>query len=545
MSFEPRPAPESGSANAGDYGLLTPVVAGSTVAVLTGDAAVVGAILHVEAAWVAVLEEAGLASAGSAALVRQAADPARYDVAGLAVRAQGGGNPVIPVLADLRAEMKRLAGSAAAAAAHKTAVHKTLTSQDVMDSALMLVARDAVAALLADVRTSTAALAALSVERSDTLQVARTLTQHSLPSTFGLKAAQWFRGLAAAASRLEALDFPVQYGGAAGTLAAATVLTDGSAADPFVLADRLADELGLSREATPWHTNRLAVTTLGDSLTGFTDACGKIANDVLLLSRPELGELAEPRKAGRGVSSAMPQKQNPVLAVLIRSAALSAPALAAQLHVAAATADDERPDGAWHTEWQALRNLLRLAGGAATQLRQLAVGLQVFPDAMRSNLELSGPLLLSEAVTAAVAPLLEEEPTARTPGPTGSRGPGGKERLQALMEQSLRAPKAEQGAVYARLLRETVPAEKLPDAQLASLLDPANYLGQSRTIAARILSAYPEWATFEAAGPADSTPNNMPGGAADNNGGPGGSARSSTGAAAVPPAGAGARGRLK
>ncbi len=475
-------------AEAGDYGLLTPMASGTGVAAQTGDAAVVDAVLRVESAWVKVLEDAALAPTGSAALVRRAAEPVLYDAAELAVQAQGGGNPVIPVLAQLRAQLKQLDAPAGAS----RAVHRTLTSQDVLDSALMVVAGNGVAALLADARGATVALAALSREHAGTLQVARTLTQHSLPSTFGLKAAQWFHGLAAAAQRLSEATFPVQYGGAAGTLAAATVLTDGSAADPFTLADGLAGELGLSPAAAPWHTNRLVVTELGDALAALTDACGKIGNDVLLLSRPELAELAEPRKPGRGVSSAMPQKQNPVLAVLIRSAALSAPALAGQLHLAAASADDERPDGAWHTEWQALRNLLRLAGGAAAALRELAAGLQVFPDAMRRNLELSGPLLLSEAVTAVVAPLLDQE-SATTPGTDGN-GASGKQRLQAVMDRVLQAPKAEQGGLYARLLRETVPTDKLPDAQLESLLEPANYLGQARTIAARILGAYPDWA---------------------------------------------------
>jgi 3-carboxy-cis,cis-muconate cycloisomerase len=178
--------------------------------------------------------------------------------------------------------------------------------------------------------------------------------------------------------------------------------------------------------------------------------------------------------------------------VLVRSAARSAPALAGQLHLAAASADDERPDGAWHTEWQALRNLLRLAGGAAAQLRELVTGLQVFPEAMRRNLELSGPLLLSEAVNAVVVPLLDQEEAAAASGREGAAS--GKDRLQAVMERALQAPKPEQGGLYARLLRETVPAEKLSDPQLESLLDPATYLGQARTIAARILGAYPDWA---------------------------------------------------
>ena len=151
-----------------------------------------------------------------------------------------------------------------------------------------------------------------------------------------------------------------------------------------------------------------------------TDALGKIAADVLFLSRPEVAELAEPRAAGRGVSSAMPQKQNPVLSVLVRSAALQAPYLAAQLHLAAANFNDERPDGAWHSEWPAFRQLLRLALGSAGHLRELAEGLQVFPDAMRRNLDLSGPLLLSEGVSAAVAPLLDARRDGPPAGPASS-----------------------------------------------------------------------------------------------------------------------------
>ena len=172
-------------------------------------------------------------------------------------------------------------------------------------------------------------------------------------------------------------------------------------------------QLGLATAPAPWHTNRLAVTALGNALAAVLDAAGKIATDVLFLSRPEVAELAEPRAAGRGVSSAMPQKQNPVLSVLIRSAALQAPQLVAQLHLAAANFNDERPDAAWHTEWPALRQLLRLALGAAGHLRELAEGLQVFPVAMRRNLDLAGPLLLAEGVGAAVAPLWPRRMAAR------------------------------------------------------------------------------------------------------------------------------------
>ena len=183
----------------------------------------------------------------------------------------------------------------------------------------------------------------------------------------------------------------------------------------------------------------------------------------------------------------MPQKQNPVLSLLVRSAALQAPGHAAQLHLAAANFNDERPDGAWHSEWPALRQLLRLGHGAAVQLRELAAGLQVFPQAMRRNLDLTGPLLLSEAVTAAVAPLLAGIPA-------GKQRADGKQQLQSVVDQTLQAPAAEQAGTYRRLLRAAVPPELLPDARLEELLDPGNYLGQAAEISRRILAAWPDFA---------------------------------------------------
>ena len=465
----------------GDVGLLSPVSSSPLVVALTGDRAVLGAILAVESGWAAVLEKAGLAPAGSAAVVASAGEAGRYDVADIALRAQGGGNPVIPLLADLRRHVQALDSANIGAA---QAVHASLTSQDVLDTALMLLARNTVEALLADLKSTSTALAALAEDHTETLCVGRSLTQHSLPYTFGLRAAQWFHGLAAAGRQLEGLKLPVQFGGAAGTLAAGTVLTSGTAADPFTLAAALAKQLGLAAAPAPWHTNRLTVTSLGHALASVLDASGKMAADILFLSRPEVAELAEPRAAGRGGSSAMPQKQNPVLSVLIRSAALQGPHLAAQLHLAGANFNDERPDGAWHTEWPALRELLRLALGAAGNLRELVKGLQVFPDAMRRNLDLAGPLLLSEGVTAAVAPLLDDQD-----------GRTGKQQLQDVVHRTLQAPAVEQGATYRKLLREAIPVGKLTDLRLDELLDPAGYLGQAAEISRRILAAFPDFAS--------------------------------------------------
>lgn len=469
-----------------DVGLLSSVWAGNTSD--SSDTAVLQAILDVEAAWVHVLERAGLAPAGSHAVVQQVAGVGAYNAVSIAHRAQGGGNPVIPLLSDLRARV------ADADPAALPAVHRGLTSQDVMDTALMLMAHRATAVISADLRQAARDLAGLAATHIDTPQVARTLTQHSLPSTFGLKAAQWLHGLGDAGTGLDQTLLPVQCGGAAGTLAALSSLTRGIPAGPLQLAQDHAELLGLHWPGAPWHTARSPITRLGDALTTVLGACGKIANDVLLLSRPELGELAEPRKVGRGVSSAMPQKQNPVLSVLIRSAALAGPVHASQLHLASATAIDERSDGAWHLEWAALRHLLRLTAGAAHATRELVAGLQVFPDRMLTNLQLSGPLLVSERIMAEAAPLLDAHATPTdAPGTDSGSGPkasSGRDQIQALVEQSL----AGAGDLWSGL-RAAVPAEALTDAQLSDLLDPANYTGEAAALTRTLISSYKQWST--------------------------------------------------
>ncbi len=482
-----------------DFGLLSPASAGTAASRLTSDYQFIQAMLDVELEWTRVLADAGRVPAEAVSAVQQASRADLYDAAALAERAQGGGNPVIPLLADLRAETKKHNPAAA------SAIHQGATSQDILDSALMLMARRTLAGIVTDLKSAAAALARQADEHRGTITVARTLTQHSLPSTFGLKAANWLSGVAQAGVRLEQVagGLPLQWGGAAGTMAALTELANRpaipaapAAADSegstnaaarsaapnddggaLALAARLADRLGLADPVAPWQTNRLPVTALAAALADVLAAAGKVANDVLLLSRPELGEVSEPAAEGRGGSSAMPQKQNPVLSVLIRSAALAGPGHLAQIQAAAAGAIDERPDGSWHVEWQALRQLLRLAGGAAAKLAELAEGLVVHPERMRRNLAITGELVVSERIMATVAPLLDG----------GSPG-AGKAKVQNLVNQSL----ANQGTL-AQLLRDAVPADVLTDAALAELLDPAGYIGQSSDLIDRITSHYAEW----------------------------------------------------
>jgi 3-carboxy-cis,cis-muconate cycloisomerase len=286
------------------------------------------------------------------------------------IPSESGGSPVLGLVAILR---ERLEGDAA------RWVHRGLTSQDVVDSALMLQLRDALSAVRRELRTQVGLLADLAEGYRATPMVARTLTQHAVPTTFGLKVAGWLAAVLDAEDDLASLSFPVQLGGAAGTMAAIVEL----GLDPAATRDRLAGALGLAR-SLPWHTSRAPVSRIGDAAVGCTDAWGRIANDVLTLSRPEIDELAE---GERGGSSTMPHKRNPVLSALIRRAALAAPQLAATLHVAAAESLDERAAGAWHAEWATVSTLVRRTVVAGSQVTDLVTGLRVHPDRMAATLD--------------------------------------------------------------------------------------------------------------------------------------------------------------
>ncbi|OBH06908.1 lyase family protein [Mycobacterium sp. E1747] len=316
------------------------------------------------------------------------------DCESLAIAAEDGGNPVIGLVGLLRQR-----------AAPKVApwIHRGLTSQDVLDTAMMLGLREVVGELAAQLRGQVSTLTELVTLHRVTPMVARTLTQHAAPTTFGAKAAGWLNGVVDAFEALSALVIPVQIGGAAGTLAASTelaALLTGSA-DPAAvsagLAQRTAASLGMALRL-PWHTARAPVTAAADAFVGCTDSWGRIASDVVTLARPEIGELSESGAENRGGSSSMPHKRNPVLSILIRRAALSAPPLASTLHAAAALANDERPDGAWHAEWDALRTLARRAVVAGSQCGELLAGLTVHADRMSANLDHADVLGEQEAI---------------------------------------------------------------------------------------------------------------------------------------------------
>ncbi|MGP9781959.1 3-carboxy-cis,cis-muconate cycloisomerase [Arthrobacter sp. MYb224] len=453
-----------------DYGVLSPAWAGTAVAALASDAAFVQAMLDVEAGWVQVQAEAGLCTGQDAQAVRAVSKVERYDLALLASKTPDGANALIPLLGTMR-ELLHADGAPKSASA---SLHRGATSQDIIDTALMLVLSKTAGQTLADLRRAAQGLAHLAQANRGTICIARSLTQHALPTTFGWKAASWLSAVLSAEQQLESASkqLSLQWGGAVGTLASLEQFLSsrtGAPATSQQLGTDLARLMGLSDPGTPWHTNRMPIVQIGSALAATIAALGTFGADVLTASRPEIGELSEPREAGKGGSSAMPQKQNPVRSILLRNAAFSSPGLLSTLFTAAGTAVDERPDGGWHSEWNALRELARLASGAAFHGSSLANGLIVNLPAIERNLALGGDAVLSERLATVLAPLVS----------------GGKPAIQALVRRSL-----EDDISLRELLRLEIPMHDLSDQDLFELLDPAGYLGAADRFTETVLAEY-------------------------------------------------------
>lgn len=463
-----------------DAGLLAPTWAGTQAAAEVTDEAWLQAMLDVEVALCQAQFEVGLTPAAALASIASQAHADRLDLVALAYAARGSANPVVALVTALT---EVVAAKDPAAAEY---VHRGSTSQDILDSAAMLIARRVLTLIAADLERTATALAALADTHRHTVVAARTLAQHAVPTTLGLKAATWLQLVMDALTRVRAVAaaLPAQLGGAAGTLAAYreyAILDGGERRPPegsegaseggIELLAPFAKALGLAEPTLPWHTVRTPIAELGAVLQLVTGALGKFALDVQTLSRTEIGELSEPAAAGRGSSSAMPQKRNPALATLIVSAARQVPAYALVL-AQCMLAEDERPAGAWHAEWQPLREALRLAGGAAHTAVELAEGLIVHPDRMRANLELTGGALVTERLAVVLAPVL------------------GKVRAKKLLT-SASAEAVDTG----RPLHDVLAADPalsacFTPAQLAELLDPAHYTGAAEALIDRALRSH-------------------------------------------------------
>ena len=451
-----------------------------------GDEAWLQAMLDTEAALARALERAGLVPAGSGAAVTRAADARNFDVAELGELTALTGNPV-PGLSRL---LTRAVAETDAKAAR--AVHRGATSQDIIDTAAMLLARRALTTTLDDLREAADAAAGLAASYRDSVMIGRTLLQQAVPVTFGVTAAGWLSGLDAGVHGLitaRSERLAVQFGGAAGTLASL------GEHGPRVAA-LLAEELDLANPPLPWHTERLRIIDVAAALARVTAAAGKIARDVTLLAQTEVGEASEgpddnSKKQGKGAapggesgpgggagaprrggSSAMPNKNNPVASVAILGCARQVPGLLATL-VASAEQEHQRAAGAWHAEWQPFTEILNLASSAAAWTNDLLSGLRVDTARMAANLAAAGGLPLAERVNALLAGAL-----------------GGPRAHDVVATAAAKAVSSGLPLRDVLLADPEITATTVSAGQIEEALDPAGYLGSAGEFVTAALRAH-------------------------------------------------------
>ena len=392
----------------------------------------------------------GLVPEEAAVRIAEACRAERYDADELAREGRAVGNPVEPLVRALREAV----GDEAA-----DSLHLGATSQDIVDTAAMLVARRAASLVLTELDRLADRCAELARAHRSTPMAARTLLQQAVPTTFGLKAAGWLVAVLEGKRRLAAVRderLAAQLGGAAGTLAAL-------GGNGLEVARRYAEELELAEPILPWHANRQRVAELGAALDAAAGAAAKVGLDVALLAQTEVGEVAE---ASPGGSSTMPQKRNPVSSALAVASGRLAHAHASVL-LAGLAHEHERAVGSWHAEWEALSGALAFAGGATAAAADALTGLEVDAERMRANLDAGGGLVVAERISFALTPRL------------------GRREAHAVVAEAARAPS----------FREALLADErvgLSAEELDSLLDAASYLGSAEALVDRALAAYAE-----------------------------------------------------
>jgi len=440
------------------------------------DTAWLQAMLDTEAGLARALERAGLAPAGAGDAVTAAARAANFDPNELGGLAALTGNPAPGLARALARQVPQTAVSA---------VHRGATSQDIVDTAVMLLAKRAIGVMQADLARASDVAAGLAAAHRATIMIGRTLLQQAVPVTFGLVAAGWLTSVDEARAGLDAVGprLAVQFGGAAGTLASL------GGAGPRVAA-LLAEELGLAVPVLPWHTDRLRIIDLGAALARVAAALGKIARDVTLLAQSEVGEVSEGTGADqrgadrqapaasprRGGSSAMPHKRNPVASIAILGCTRQVPGLLATLTMATEQ-ELQRAAGAWHAEWEPLTALLRLTGSASSWAADLLPGLVVDTSRMAANLAATKGLPLAEHVSSLLAGVLGGAQAHDLVAEAGARAVSAGLPLRDVL---LSVPKLEE-----RLSAAGITAE-----QIDSALEPSGYLGAADAFVTAALDAH-------------------------------------------------------
>lgn len=418
-------------------------------------------MLDFEAALARAEAAVGVIPAVAVAPIEMACQAERYDFAALAEAIGSAGNSAIPLVKALG---KVIASGVAEAERY---VHLGATSQDAMDTGLVLQLRDALALIEDELAQLTDVLAKQASAHADTPLAGRTWLQHATPVTLGMKIAGWLGALDRSRQRLAELKprlLTLQFGGASGTLAAL-----GDKALP--IAEALADQLKLGLPEQPWHTQRDRLVEFASVLGLVAGSLGKIGRDVSLLMQTEAGEVFEPSAPGKGGSSTMPHKRNPVGAAVLIGAATRVPGLIATLY-SAMPQEHERSLGLWHAEWETLPEICCLVSGALRQARIIAEGLEVDAERMRRNLDLTQGLVLAEAVSIVLAQRL------------------GRDHAHHLLETCCKRAVAEQRHLRAVLGDDAQVSAELSAEELDRLLDPANYLGQAKAWVERAVAEH-------------------------------------------------------
>ena len=436
--------------------LLSGLFGDPNVSASLSDRARLQRMLDVEAALAEVESGLGIIPATAAASIRDEARAELYDLAAIASEAAAAGNLAIPVVRHLTRRV---------AARDSRYVHWGATSQDIIDTGLVLQLKDSVPAILRHLRSAAASAADHALRHAATPIAGRTWLQQGTPTTFGLKAAGWLDALQRATGGVQSAmqaALVLQFGGATGTLAA---LGEHGPA----VADALGARLGLAVPPAPWHAHRDRLASLACALGVAAGTLGKIGRDLALLGQTEVGEAFEATAEGRGGSSTMPQKRNPVRVSVVLAAAVRAPGLVATM-LSAMPQEHERGLGGWQAEWETLPELVRVTAGSARAMADVLEGLVVDPARMRENLAATCGLALAEAVTMALAVSW------------------GKSNAHARVEEACRRAIAERRDLVDILSEDPAVTAVLDRPALERHLNPERYLGAARTFVDRILA---------------------------------------------------------
>jgi len=385
----------------------------------------------------------------------------QLDIPSLVTAAQDAGNIAIPMVKQLTAAVAAMDADAA------RYVHWGATSQDVIDTGRVLQLREAINVITHELSTLVDALAGMAQCYRDTPMIGRTWLQHALPITFGMKLAGWLDALLRHQQRLAVCREQVcvlQFGGASGTLASL-----GEHASS--VAHAMARELDLATPHLPWHAHRDRFVGCATTLGMLTGTLGKIARDISLMSQTEVAELSEPGGPGRGGSSSMPHKRNPVGSATVLSAATRVPSLVATL-LAAMPNEHERALGGWQSEWETLPEIVSLSAASLAHLRSVIDGLQVDTARMRSNIDASRGMVMAESVALALATSL------------------GRAQAHQIVEAACHKAYAENRDLLTVLQTEPEVVGVLSEQRLAQLFDPLSYVGEAGNFVDRVLEAY-------------------------------------------------------